>query len=171
MILPVPGCSLIIIGNCPRGLSCRPPLLPKGSFSLIIKSYRSFLSFFNSKVAAGENGSEQRMIGTKWGQSCQAFLLLSVNSWAQVRSQCFSAKAPFTAPEVTPPTTHTHTHTHTQQWSQGKAAAGLHRIVLNHRLQRRPHHRQLGAKSLFTKTLIVQGWLRSNQRPSLLCLC
>jgi hypothetical protein len=44
-------------------------------------------------VAAGENGSAQRTIGTKWGQTCQAFLLCSVNVWAQVRSQCLSGKA------------------------------------------------------------------------------
>jgi hypothetical protein len=29
----------------------------------------------------------------KWRQKCQAFLLLSVDMWAQVRSQCFLAKA------------------------------------------------------------------------------
>jgi hypothetical protein len=33
----------------------------------------SFLSFLDSKVAAGENGSEQRTAGTKWRQRCQAF--------------------------------------------------------------------------------------------------
>jgi hypothetical protein len=41
-------------------------------------------------VAAGKIKTD-----TKWRQECQAFLLLSVNSWAQVRSQCFSAKAAF----------------------------------------------------------------------------
>jgi hypothetical protein len=42
---------------------------------------------------AGEGGSEQRTTDTKWRQRCQAFLQFLVNLCAQVRNQCFSAKA------------------------------------------------------------------------------
>jgi hypothetical protein len=34
-------------------------------------------------MAAGENGSEQRTIGTNWRWRYQAFLLFLANSWAQ----------------------------------------------------------------------------------------
>jgi hypothetical protein len=47
-------------------------------------------SFLDSKVAARENSSEQRITYTKWRQS---FLLLLVNLWAQVKSQSILAKA------------------------------------------------------------------------------
>jgi hypothetical protein len=40
-----------------------------------------------------QGGSEQRATETKWRQTCQGFLLDLVNLWAQLRSQCFLAKA------------------------------------------------------------------------------
>jgi hypothetical protein len=51
--------------------------------------------FLDSTVAVGENVSRQRTTGIRWRWRCQAFPLLLVNSWAKVRSQCFSAKAVF----------------------------------------------------------------------------
>jgi hypothetical protein len=45
------------------------------------------------KVTAAEKGS--RYTDTKWRLGSLAFILLLVNSWAQVRRQCSSAKAAF----------------------------------------------------------------------------
>jgi hypothetical protein len=57
-----------------------------GSFSsLSQRCHRSFLSFLDFKLAAGENGSEQRTIDKM--ERCHVFLFL-VNLWAQVGSQC-----------------------------------------------------------------------------------
>jgi hypothetical protein len=48
----------------------------------------------DSKMAAGENGSKQRTIGTKWRQRYQAFpCVIVANLWTQGKSQRFSAKA------------------------------------------------------------------------------
>jgi hypothetical protein len=44
------------------------------------------------KETAGKKGSEQEH-RYKMEAECQEFILLSVNLWTQVRSQCFSAKA------------------------------------------------------------------------------
>jgi hypothetical protein len=75
--------------NCPARLQ----LFFKGVSVPCHKYVISFLSFLDSKVVAGGNGSEQRTIGTKWRWTSQAFLLFLVNSWIPVRNQWFSAKA------------------------------------------------------------------------------
>jgi hypothetical protein len=46
------------------------------------------------KVTEGENDSPNDT-DTEWRLGCLAFILLSCNSWAQVKSWCCSAKAAF----------------------------------------------------------------------------
>jgi hypothetical protein len=105
MMTSSPGCSLII-GNYPHleGWSIlQVSTVPQGKFqSLIIKMLSIIPVLFDSNMAAGENDSDQRTTGTKWRQSCQPFLLLLVNLWAWVRSQCFWAKA-VSAPLINAP--------------------------------------------------------------------
>jgi hypothetical protein len=89
MTTPAPGCSLIIIGNCPHleRVVCPGRLC----CSLRVVSFSCHKDVIDhscpvAKVAAGQNGSEQSTAGTKWRQRYQAFLLFQVNSWVQVRS-------------------------------------------------------------------------------------
>jgi hypothetical protein len=42
-------------------------------------------------------------IDTKWKLGCLAFLLFLINSWAQGRSQCFSAKVVLVPVIILPP--------------------------------------------------------------------
>jgi hypothetical protein len=94
----VPGCSLIIIGNCPRlggGLS-QEALLFLSLGIVLVLCHKNVTNpscpSWNPKVTTGQRDLAKEM-GTKWKQGCQAFLLYLVNLWAQERSQYFLAKA------------------------------------------------------------------------------
>jgi hypothetical protein len=96
MIAPAPGCSLIITGNCPHledSLSCEALLF----LSLGVVSIPCHKDLITQSCPAWIPRWLQReqfkaKTDTNWGQRCQAFLLLLVNSWAQGRSWWFSAK-------------------------------------------------------------------------------
>jgi hypothetical protein len=103
MIIPAPGCSLIIRDNCPYlGQSVCGVCPVRLCCSLGVDSVFCHKNVIIGPALPGiqgdlqsdcrENGLEQRQI-QKWRQGCQDFLLLFINSWAQVRGQCFSAKA------------------------------------------------------------------------------
>jgi hypothetical protein len=63
-----------------------------GSFSpLSQRCHWSFLSFLDFKLAAGENGSEQRTINKI--ERCIYIFLVLVNLWTQIGSQCLLIKA------------------------------------------------------------------------------
>jgi hypothetical protein len=74
--------------SCLVGLCCF-----LGQFqSLVLKGLSSVPTFLDSKVAGSRAEWLRAKTTIQNGNRCQAFLLFLVNLWAQVRSQCFSAK-------------------------------------------------------------------------------